>query len=268
MFEVDLAKVTTFLEYLQPSNAMVFVIHNGLAGKTSLKERWYGTPYNYQKMNSSDLLRWEACVNGGSSGVSSALALPSPNPFIPTDFTVHGISDNWATIHQQSLVTGPVVIDLDVVVDDRTRDCFAAAGSDSVSVQDVDCAVADASPDTGGDDNASAGQKESEQTNEGGEASEEEATSNEMTMGTLPPPYGQNRRTWFRQDSKWLVPKANVSIKLQTSYAYCSPLNVALCDMFANVLKEALIEFSYYADCAGTALYSDAFTMTSVYLLL
>ncbi|CAE7743240.1 Ide, partial [Symbiodinium microadriaticum] len=127
VFDLDLSKVGNFLEYLRPSNALVLVIHKGLAGKTSLKEKWYGTPYNYRPVDVPEMQRWEACVTGGVSGVTSPttqLTLPIPNSFMPTDFTVHSVDSGWSSIHERSLQTGPVVIDLETSVDDRTKGCY------------------------------------------------------------------------------------------------------------------------------------------------
>lgn len=233
VFDIDLTHVATFLEFLKPSNALALVIHKGLAGKTSLSEKWYETQYNYRKFEDELLQKLEACVNGASAGVESSakLALPVANPFLPTDFTLQSVHPDWKSIHERSLALGPVVIDLEVATDELPADCYAKEVVDSdtstVGVEDV-------SVDTG---------------------EEEEADEDlEEPSGSLRPPVGTIRRTWFRQDSTWLVPKSNVCVKLQTIYAYSNPKDVGLTDMFANVLKEVLNEFSYYADCAGAII--------------
>jgi secreted Zn-dependent insulinase-like peptidase len=240
VFDIDLPPVASFLEFLKPSNSLALVIHKGLQGKTTLTERWYETAYNYRKFESDLIQKWEGCVDGASAGVESSakLALPVANPFLPTDFSLADVHADWANVHEQSMRSGPVVIDLEVTSDDLPDDCYA---SESVAAGEVSLTIEGTTEE--GDDC----QNEEEE--------EEEGNPEDPGAGSLRPPIGTIRRTWFRQDSKWLVPKSNVSVKLQTLYAYSNPKDVGMTDMFANVLKEVLNEYSYYADCAG--LYYD-----------
>ena len=52
-------------------------------------------------------------------------------------------------------------------------------------------------------------------------------------------------------DSQWKVPLLNVVLFLENGLSNSSPLGVALTDVLAQVLKENLNAFAYYADCAG-----------------
>ena len=79
-------------------------------------------------------------------------------------------------------------------------------------------------------------------------------TDNEQKLqsrGVVSSPNGRKLCTWYMADKKWLIPKTNVLIKMETMQAYASPMCVVMTDMFANILEEHLIELSYYADCAG-----------------
>lgn len=239
IFDIDLPPVALFLEFLNPSNALALVIHKGLQGKTTLTERWYGTAYNYRTFESDLLSKLQACVGGASAGVDSTakLALPVANPFLPTDFSLVTVHSDWASVHERSMKFGPVVIDLEVTSDDLPDDCYATESAAVKETTEAEEGATDIVND----------QTEEEEVDEG--------NLEEATAGSLRPPVGTIRRTWFRQDSRWLVPKSNVFVQLQTLYAYSTPKDVGMTDMFGNVLKEVLNEYSYYADCAG--LYYD-----------
>jgi secreted Zn-dependent insulinase-like peptidase len=53
------------------------------------------------------------------------------------------------------------------------------------------------------------------------------------------------------QDVTWKVPKVNVMITLEAIQPFSTPIGLVLTEIFASCLKEALSEYSYYADCAG-----------------
>jgi secreted Zn-dependent insulinase-like peptidase len=64
--------------------------HKGFTGKTTLKEKWYGTDYNVMPLDAAEggqMERWNSCLKGTSEW-KDLLYLPLQNPFIPTDFTI------------------------------------------------------------------------------------------------------------------------------------------------------------------------------------
>ncbi|RKO84131.1 Metalloenzyme, LuxS/M16 peptidase-like protein, partial [Blyttiomyces helicus] len=58
-------------------------------------------------------------------------------------------------------------------------------------------------------------------------------------------------RLWHKKDDTFWVPKANVWFRLKSPISYASPLASNLTRLYADLLKDSLSEFSYYADVAG-----------------
>jgi insulysin len=214
--EPDLAEVTALMKYLHPENCIVFFSHKGVEGTTSLTEKWYGTKYDDKKMTSDQLTAWKRAFADYASGSEwcKDLFLPSPNTFIPTDFEIQ--------------YKGPKKSILE-------NDGEAPALIERVISNTLDADIPLPLVEAGG-----AEEKKDLET-----AGKVEAP---VTASTLP---GRKLMTWHLQDKKWMIPKTNVLIKLETMHAYSTPLNVALMDLFANVLEEALVDLAYYADCAG-----------------
>jgi secreted Zn-dependent insulinase-like peptidase len=216
--------------YFKPNNSAVLVKHKKFQGHTTKEERWYGTQYNSRPFSTEEFEKWNDAVNGN---IRSALHLPIPNPFIATDFTLHEIPEDWKETHEHSRLYGPVVLEKSSV-EDRSIECiYLEEGEETETspVTDADGAAVDA---------GSAEQDEDEE---------------EQSPGALAQTSGRNHLVWFLQDSVWKVPKVNVFISLRTGYAYHSPLNITLCELFAETMKENLNESTYYADCAD--LYYD-----------
>jgi secreted Zn-dependent insulinase-like peptidase len=102
IFDVDLQ--STFSKYLPlmvPRNCITILSHKGLAGKTALKERWYGTDYDIEPFSDHLLHRWEQCLrsggrveevtlqlSAGDASLAELLRLPERNMFIATDFNL------------------------------------------------------------------------------------------------------------------------------------------------------------------------------------
>ncbi|KAI9096425.1 Metalloenzyme, LuxS/M16 peptidase-like protein [Phlyctochytrium arcticum] len=58
-------------------------------------------------------------------------------------------------------------------------------------------------------------------------------------------------RMWHKKDDTFWVPKANVWFQLKTPMSYLSPRACTLSRLYTDLLKDALNEFSYYAEVAG-----------------
>lgn len=58
-------------------------------------------------------------------------------------------------------------------------------------------------------------------------------------------------RTWWKKDDQFWVPKANVFITLRTPLVYASAANTVKAKLFCELVKDALVEYSYDAELAG-----------------
>lgn len=94
----DAALIKKGLSYLRPDNFRLAIatpeLPEGLTWES--KERWYGVEYTLQKIPAEVLDLAVKSFNGEKppsfeipGGKESALHLPHPNPFIPTNFDVH-----------------------------------------------------------------------------------------------------------------------------------------------------------------------------------
>jgi secreted Zn-dependent insulinase-like peptidase len=210
--------------YFKPNNCAVLVKHKKFQGHTTQEERWYGTQYNSRAFTSEEFEKWNEAVNGN---VRSSLHLPTPNPFIATDFTLHEIPEDWKETHERCRQFGPVAIEKNSIEDQTIQSIYLEE-------------IAPPAAATGEEENSVPAAAEGE------EGEEDEAPSGAALVQTS----GRNHLVWFLQDSIWKVPKVNVFISLRTGYAYHSPLNITLCELFAETMKENLNESTYYADCA------------------
>eukprot|EP01034_Spumella_vulgaris_P021908 gene21909-27985_t len=245
-FECDSALSMQYLEHLTPRNSIVCSFHRGLAGKTTLKEKWYGTDYNITSVSDEALQRWEAGRAGGSQW-DVVLSLPKPNPFIPTDFDLKNAASSDAVKPLPSLVHRIITEAVESV--DLTHSAAeeeeVPVSVDAVSVEDVKIEESTAEATTA----PAADEDEDEEEEEGEE--EESAPEASGASDTLTTPPGKQLVTWFQPDTTWEVPKVNVNIALENLFATSSPLNVAFAELAADCLKEVLADYSYYADCAG-----------------
>lgn len=76
-------------------------------------------------------------------------------------------------------------------------------------------------------------------------------SSPDTVVSAVPPVPSLTTSIWHLQDSTWNVPKVNCQVIIESPHAFTSPVAVACTELFANILKDVLSEFSYYADCAG-----------------
>lgn len=80
----DQDKITGVLNMLIPENCNITVAGKFVNGKTDCIEKWYDTPYRVERVCESRVKKWMEC------DITRELHLPPPNPFIPTDFDIHG----------------------------------------------------------------------------------------------------------------------------------------------------------------------------------
>lgn len=242
VFALDLKRNEEFFDYFMPANCIASVLHKGLEGCTDSVERWYGTKYSVKAFSEEQKSLWSAYAVGEEDLFRGEplIHLPEQNPFIPKNFDLYGVSPDQGQGGGQvpALVLRQTVSGVQAPV--RVNDDKAAPPSDASDQKD----------------------EEEEGEGEGDEVEEEEGGDEPVTGNAvgkqslvIPVSPASALTTWFLQDSKWLVPKANVFVRLETNMAYSSPLHVGLCDLFAKILKDKLNESTYYADCAGL-LYS------------
>ncbi|KAL3863624.1 hypothetical protein ACJMK2_005374 [Sinanodonta woodiana] len=58
-------------------------------------------------------------------------------------------------------------------------------------------------------------------------------------------------RLWFRQDDKFLMPKAFASFEITSPIAYIDPVHANMTTLFSHLFKDALNEYAYAAEIAG-----------------
>ena len=112
VYKENLPEVAKFTSMLTPSNCIIAVSDKNFDGKTTQKERWYGTNYNCSRYQAHQSSRWmKAIAHEDSDTDVSALFLPVPNPFLPSDFSICPLSEEWRRTHETfCLVSGPVII--------------------------------------------------------------------------------------------------------------------------------------------------------------
>ncbi|XP_055383724.1 insulin-degrading enzyme-like isoform X1 [Condylostylus longicornis] len=81
--------ITEILECLKPENCRITVLGQKLKNCNE-SEYWYKTKYSVTKIPLEILKKWENCP------LNENLALPEPNPFVPTDFTLVALENDLA----------------------------------------------------------------------------------------------------------------------------------------------------------------------------
>lgn len=85
-------RVADVLRQLTPKRLLLRWSSPNHENRTNQTERWYGAPYRREEIALSRLEAWQAFEDVGGTGAGERcipeLALPAPNPFIPTDFTL------------------------------------------------------------------------------------------------------------------------------------------------------------------------------------
>jgi Middle or third domain of peptidase_M16 len=196
---------------LNLSELLTVIINSGFTGKTTLKEKWYGTEYNeFPLAKDTQIDRWRKCLQGESEW-ADLVFLPLQNPFVPTDFTIktNGLSAaaaadisisaaaqtegaSEAAISPVEARTMPDLIDYVTTVSDDAND---TAEEESVTPPTGDIpssTPADAADTTeAAVDQAPAPETAEASKNAEEEEEEEEEESEEGPAGQLPPPQGK-----------------------------------------------------------------------------
>jgi insulysin len=90
--EYDPQAIKQWLDNLTPDNMMVWLQAKGL--KTNRQSQWYNTPYKRSSISTAALRSWR------NQRIDSALTVPEPNPFIPTDLTLLPPSRQASTLYE------------------------------------------------------------------------------------------------------------------------------------------------------------------------
>lgn len=61
----------------------------------------------------------------------------------------------------------------------------------------------------------------------------------------------EGARTWWKKDDQFWVPKGNVLVNMRNPLCSATPANAVKTKMFCELVKDALVEYSYDADIAG-----------------
>jgi insulysin len=81
------AIVQKVLDELSPNNVRIFWESNKFEGQTDKVEPWYNTAYSLEKITKFTIQEWM------QSAPDVNLLLPTPNVFIPTDFSLKDLKD-------------------------------------------------------------------------------------------------------------------------------------------------------------------------------
>ncbi|CAN8074625.1 unnamed protein product [Agarophyton chilense] len=76
--------INAVLEHLTPERANVIIVGRFASGKTTMTEKWYGTPYCVEKIPADTFAKWNASL------CDPKLYLRGSNPFIPSEFDLLG----------------------------------------------------------------------------------------------------------------------------------------------------------------------------------
>lgn len=82
------AAITDFLVHLVPANHRVTLVAPELAG-CDQREEWYGTEYSVEPIGAA----WFGRLEGARASANSALLLPAPNKFLPTNFELQPLPE-------------------------------------------------------------------------------------------------------------------------------------------------------------------------------
>lgn len=77
--------VTSALGAMTPAAARLYHASKTFAGRTQLKEKWYGTDYSFGPIPDDWRASWDAGTAADAS-CGGELALPDANPFLPSRF--------------------------------------------------------------------------------------------------------------------------------------------------------------------------------------
>lgn len=206
-------------------------------------------------MSAEQLSLWETALKGDKGDKWKALHLPQPNLFVPTVFDLKNPfaaeAKGWSNLTflgtgscETRLLTGFSPPRLITVLNDPPSETEAVP-------EGVVTSSGTQEPESS--EGAPIEQEAAEE--EEGEDGEESAVPQESATSppslSNPPVEVPAVLTWLKGDDVWRVPKGCVSLTLESSLCGISPRTVALTDLLAQLVKEKLSEYSYYADCAG-----------------
>lgn len=73
--------------------------------------------------------------------------------------------------------------------------------------------------------------------------------------------HDDNVRIWFKKDDRFWVPKGSVNVTLRNPLVYATPANHVKSKLYCELVRDALMEYSYDAELAGLdySLYSNSY---------
>eukprot|EP00640_Fibrocapsa_japonica_P000489 CAMPEP_0113948168 /NCGR_PEP_ID=MMETSP1339-20121228/68882_1 /TAXON_ID=94617 /ORGANISM="Fibrocapsa japonica" /LENGTH=1055 /DNA_ID=CAMNT_0000955109 /DNA_START=417 /DNA_END=3580 /DNA_ORIENTATION=+ /assembly_acc=CAM_ASM_000762 len=210
-WDPDLVEKITGL--LTPENCVVEVVNKDFGLEPDIdeweQEEWYGTRFRQARLSEAQVAAWR------EAQAPAALALPPPNRFLPTDFTIRAIAAATKQGQGQGEEEGATAsagVEGDGDGDDAAVLDMAGMSPSAVAA----LAALDTTPPT--------------------LVHEEEGY-----------------KIWHKMDSTFLVPKSNILVKLFTGEDgnYASPVHMTMVRLYARMVREELNEFSYDARMAG-----------------
>ena len=214
------------LDVLTPSTVQITLVDNQFS--TVLKETWYKTDYNEEKLEEQKLTRW---IQSGDA--AEHLSLPEPNTFIPTHFDVYpfvkpvdirmnNTSGQWHLAPMQM----------------PSETAFTSVGLDAESELDPASEVAEL--------------LEGEVLNT--EFELRQADESWAANDVWRPPLLLKRGycdVWFKQDTTFKLPKVSIVLLFKCPHIQSSVDSAVMGKLFVAMVKDALNEFAYAAEIAG-----------------
>lgn len=224
IFELNTALSKDFLKHCIPSNSIIMVKSKKYSGLTNMIEKWYGTEYNSKSYDEvSQTERWTNSMKADNEWKKD-LHLPGVNPFVPTDFTLFNNENKDFDVPRLIEMNHQFVNEDNLfhTIEDSLK---------NIKLEDKDSEEFD--------------------VNDEDEPQTRQRSATTVISLLDKSINSQMIRTFFKQDKRWNLPKVNVIIKLESIYSASTPHAFVLTDLLAEILKENLNEYSYYADCSG-----------------
>ena len=92
--EFSAPAIEQVLSVLKPDNALVILVHPD--AQPELESQYYGTPYRSQPLAGTSVAQWRTPAQ------APELAMPKPNPFVPSQFSVQPLAASASALYSNS----------------------------------------------------------------------------------------------------------------------------------------------------------------------
>lgn len=214
------------LDALTPSRVQITVVDGRF--QTTLKETWYETGYNEEKLEESTIAEW---IKAGDS--ASHICFPEPNRFIPTQFDLYPF-ETPKDVSSDPLSTQRHLAPLA----DSPGEPLASPEDRTVESEGAEKAVRNSV--------GREGVLPQFEVRRADECWEE----NDVWRPPLLIKEG-NCKVWFKQDTTFKLPKVSLVLFFKCPHLQSSVDSAVMGKLYVAMVKDALNEFAYAAEIAG-----------------